>query len=115
MTETEGKWYAVDGESFAHGKVRDITVTYEYDDVYEAIIETLEEDIYNTTFKLGENIEEVSDFLGGDYVDYIVRAYDEDLIDDDYGSVKQLAVLEDCVTDLIIDDAEVEYEGQEFR
>ena len=114
MIEDYGKWYFVDGESGAHGKARDVTITYEYDDIYDAILEVLEEDVYGVSIQLGEAYEDIADFLGANYTEYILKKYETYLIADDYGAEKEFNLLQDCITDLAKDDLEIDYEYTEM-
>ena len=109
-----GNSYPVDGESYAHGKATDFETTYEYDDIYELIVEALIDDPYATTIVLGTVTEDIEQFLGVNYTDYIILKCDEILIDDEYGEAKHFNLIEEIVTDLARDDLEITYEYTEM-
>ena len=119
MTERTGQWTSVDGESFANGKVRDVTITYEYDEIFDAILEYL-----MTEYEIGERgIEvELDDELTFDLNEFITDAqleqYDEllgTLLDDDFGDKVHEVITTQFIEEYLDDDAELEVEGQEFR
>ena len=108
-----GNSYPVDGESFAHGKATDFEVTYDYDDIYDELVEALIDDPYATVITLGTVPEKIEDFLGTDYSERIVEACNG-LLDDDYGVEKHFNCIADIVTDLAKDGLEMVYEYTEM-
>ena len=105
-----GGAYPVDGESFAHGKATDWEITYEYDDIYTAIVEELLDDPMTEYIMLGDTPENIAQFLGENYAEELVKILSEKLIDDDFGEGKHTMIVEDFVTDKAEGELEMIYE-----
>ena len=52
MTETTKKKYPTDGESYAHGATYEWTETYDREDIIEALVKVLRDDLYSIVQKL---------------------------------------------------------------
>ncbi len=116
MIEETGKWTLIMSDEPQLGKVRTVTHTYDRDDIIEAIIEEFEEGpIEDSTHQiyLGVDQESMSEYLSNENIEEISRQL-ATLPDDEWGSTKFFTLLGSAINGFVANDAEVEYEGEEY-
>ena len=111
MIETARKSYPTDGESYAHGATYEWDEIYDRDDVFEAIVESLIEDLFNLSFKLGGEY-----FTIGDYIDPVgIVEIEHVLLDDDYGTQKHFDFVAHLVDATLSEDTQITIEKMEMK
>ena len=98
------------------GKVRDITDTYDRDDIIEAITAEFEGGPVEDTshqITLGENQEDIGDYITEDDLQ-VINTELATLLDDVFGTEEYFTFLNGLLEGLVDKNAEAEYEGQEY-
>ena len=114
---TRRTYNVIPGEP-ALGKQIEQTFTIEYDDIYDAYLNTwLEGPVEDSSESLDICGYEttVGEFLDNDDIAYINDTMEEQLIDDDYGSPKHNRVLESALNTVLDNGAEIEYDTVEMQ
>ena len=114
MKETSKVYDVMPGEKHL-GKVRETTVVYDRDDIIEELINLFEngEVDIEDTFTIGGSDADIGAFLDEQEVDNI-NEMNNRLLDDDFGTLKHQEMLMTLLDEYVPDNAEFEYDYQEY-